>query len=307
MKHANLQNLIDINTLTQVDIERLIERANTLLNDVVLPKKTIDSCHGRLITPLFFEPSTRTLNSFVLAAKRLGALTLTPNLDQSAVCKGETLLDTIQTFLAMGTDVFVMRHQQNHIVEEISKKTKACFINAGDGTHQHPSQALLDVMTMQQTFADITPLSIAIVGDVAHSRVIGSLLPLLIRLGVNDIRLIGPDAFLPANIDSNIISKHNNLDALQDVHVVYMLRIQKERLHHNEQLDLVSYQKNYGLTQHHLDTLRDETIILHPGPINRDIEISSAVADAAQTRILDQVKNGIAMRMAILESLCLST
>lgn len=258
---------------------------------------------NKTIVNLFVESSTRTRSSFELAAKRLGADVLNFDINTSSTSKGETFLDTLYTLQAMGVDAFVIRHFEEgapdfaaqHVAEPVA------VINAGDGRHEHPTQAMLDIFTIQQHKPDFGKLSVAIVGDILHSRVAHSQILALARLGVPDIRIVGPKVLLPAAVNIEGVSKHNDLiSGIKNVDVVIMLRLQHERMQEKLVPNVEEYFLNYGLTREKLKYAKADAIVMHPGPINRGIEIESAVADSPQSVILQQVKNGIAVRMAIL-------
>jgi aspartate carbamoyltransferase catalytic subunit len=302
----NMQHCLSTTDLSADDIYYLIERSNYFLKKAVLENKQLILHNGQTFTPLFFEPSTRTLNSFLLAAKRLGMITLNPNLSQSATQKGESLQDTIQTFEAMGTRVFALRHRDDYFTEQMAAivNNSTHIVNAGNGMHQHPSQALLDIMTIQQNIKDWSKLRIAIVGDSKHSRVVGSLVPALQKMGVCDIRLIGPDGLVAKHLQSAQITTTTQLNqGVQDAHVIIALRIQKERLTQHESLNIEQYKQHFCITPQTLSHAHKQVIIMHPGPMNCGIEITESIAKADNARILQQVRNGVAMRMAILDTL----
>ena len=299
-------HLLTLETLTQDDILTIINTANHFKN-TALKNETIDpSLTGKVIALLFFEPSTRTANSFLIAAKRLNAITLNPALDFSSTVKGESLIDTVNTFEAFGTNAFIVRHATNHTAEFIAQhlKTSAHVINAGDGTNQHPTQALLDLMTIHAHKKDFTKLTVAIVGDINHSRVARSLVMGLRTMGVPDIRLVGPSELVNDSFSTPHIHVHHNLEkGIKDADVVVALRVQKERLARDEVIDINTYQQHFCVTHEALKHAKPDTIVMHPGPMNRDLEISSGVADSAQSTIFEQVQNGVAIRMAILHTL----
>jgi aspartate carbamoyltransferase catalytic subunit len=305
-KKPELMHFTSLDTLTSDDIFYLIHKAREFCKTAIDAKKVLPILTGRVITTLFFEPSTRTLNSFLLSAKRLNALTLSPNLAYCSTLKGESLIDTVQTFEAMGTDLFVIRHSDNHIPDFISNElqTNARVINAGDGTNRHPTQALLDLMTIYEHKSDFTKLSVAIVGDINHSRVAHSLVVALKKVGVPDIRLVGPESLLDTTQKSDGVSISYSLsDGLKNCDVVISLRVQEERFTKNEHIDITHYKENYCINKSILNHAHEDVIVMHPGPINRNVEISSEVADSTRSTIREQVKNGVAMRMAILDTL----
>lgn len=305
-KKPLLSHLLSLETLTKESLFYLINRA-TLFKNTALKNETVDnSLTGKIITLLFFEPSTRTSNSFLIAAKRLNALTLHPMIDFSSTVKGESLIDTIHTFEALGTNAFIIRHATNHTAEFISKNliSSAHVINAGDGTNQHPTQALIDLMTIYEHKKAFDHLRVAIVGDINHSRVARSLIMGLRTMGVPDIRLVGPSELVDHHFCSTSTSVHHHLkEGIEQADVIITLRLQKERLAQNELIDVTSYQDHFCLTAQTLTHAKKNAIVMHPGPINRHVEISPEVADSPQSVILEQVKNGVAMRMAILNTL----
>jgi aspartate carbamoyltransferase catalytic subunit len=306
LKKPEFIHFTDLDTLNGNDIFYLIQKAHHFRNIAIDAKTILPTLTGRVVTNLFFEPSTRTLNSFLLAAKRLSAATLAPNLAYCSTLKGESLVDTIQTFEAMGTDIFVIRHSDNHTPEFISNElnTSARVINAGDGTNRHPTQAMLDLMTIYENKHDFAKLSVAIVGDINHSRVAHSLIPALKKVGVNDIRLVGPEVLVDTSHTAERVKVcHNLIDGISNCDVVITLRMQKERFEKHEKLDLSYYQKEFCVTQEVIKHAHKDVIIMHPGPMNRNVEISSQIADSTRSMIREQVKNGVAMRMAILDTL----
>lgn len=258
---------------------------------------------GKTLVNCFFENSTRTRCSFEIAAKRLGATVINFDTASSSTQKGETLLDTIKTLAAMGADYFVVRHKENGIVEQFaSQLPDVFFINAGDGNHAHPSQALLDMLTIQQQKPNLTELNVAIIGDIKHSRVANSAITALHILGVNQIRIAGPKPLLPTTFNGVVVAD-DLASALQDADVIMALRIQKERITNAETPNPQAYFQQFGLTTESIKHAKPNAIIMHPGPINRDIEIASEIADSSQSVILQQVTNGVAVRMAVLSQL----
>lgn len=305
-KKPRLTHFKNLDTLSENDIYYLIEQGIRFRNNVIDKDKIIKNLTGRVITHLFFEPSTRTLNSFELAAKRLGALTLSPHLATSSTTKGESLIDTVQTFEAMGTDAIVIRHSENLTPDFIASnlKTNIHVINAGDGTNHHPSQALLDLMTIFDHKKNFTDLTVAIVGDINHSRVAHSLIIALNKVGAKQVRLVGPEELVDKRYETDGAKVFHRLkDGINRANVIIVLRIQKERFEKDEKLNIDFYQQHYCVTNEILKYADDDVIIMHPGPMNRNIEISSEVADSACSLILEQVRNGVAMRMAILNTL----
>ncbi len=291
-------HLINTQQLTKNEILHLFELTKSY-------KKNPWQTHilkNKTIMTLFFETSTRTRCSFELAAQRLGAVVLNLDLETSSSQKGESLLDTIWTLEAMQIDAFVVRHQEENTCQYIAEhlKTNSKVINAGNGTQTHPTQALLDAFTLHEHNKDFTKLSLAIVGDIRHSRVAHSNINCLQTLGVKDLRLIGPKQFLPeTTLGCNQFTDFAR--GIKDVDVVMMLRIQKERMNTAEIPDLENYCTQYQLTEEKLKLAKPDVLVMHPGPMNRDIEITDAVADGAQSVILQQVQNGVFMRQAILQ------
>ncbi len=298
----SFKHLLNIKSLDRATIETLFQRADYYLKKFVTPNKIAHILKGKVVTHLFFEPSTRTRNSFKIAAERLGAITLSPELSVSSLAKGESVRDTINAFIAMGTSAFVIRHSENDIYKELTPcLDQAVFINAGNGVDQHPTQALIDLFTIQQHKKQWSSLQIAILGDVVHSRVAHSLIDGLTIMGVKQIRLIGPSSLLPNNLSSeNKIITANVDEGLVDCDAIICLRLQKERMSNFDMPDEKSFYREYGLTAHRL-AVAPNAIVMHPGPMNRNVEIASDVADGKQSVILQQVRNGVAIRMAVLD------
>jgi aspartate carbamoyltransferase catalytic subunit len=261
---------------------------------------------GRTVVNLFFEPSTRTRVSFELAAMRLGAQVVPFDVEHSSTQKGETLLDTLRNLEAMGCDQFVVRHKENGTPAFLSEQAAAgvSIINAGDGNHAHPTQGLLDAYTILRHKPDLANRCVAIVGDILHSRVARSDIHALQALGVGELRVAGPEALLPAR-DSlpGCVVHHRIDDAVRGADVVIMLRLQKERMERALIASDADYFRDWGLDEVRLGLAHPAAIVMHPGPINRNVEISDAVADGAQSRILEQVANGVAVRMAVMAAL----
>ncbi|MGH8126067.1 MAG: aspartate carbamoyltransferase catalytic subunit, partial [Rhodanobacteraceae bacterium] len=265
---------------------------------------------GRTVLTLFFEPSTRTRTSFVLAAKRLGADNVNFDLSRSSTTKGESLLDTLHTLEAMRLDALVVRHNENGMPAWLAEHANSAVavINAGDGTHAHPTQGLLDALTIRQRRPDIEDLHVVICGDIRHSRVAHSDVQALHALGARDVHLCAPRAMLPESLREfpGCVTSEEFDGAIEDADVLIMLRIQKERMAATQFPDAVDYHAHYGLDARRLALAKPDCQVLHPGPINRGIEISPDVADGPQSRILDQVANGVPMRMAVLAELLAS-
>ena len=298
-------HLINMQSLTQNQINLILQRANYFL--ISIKKNQIfDTLKGQVVANLFFETSTRTRNSFEIAEKRLGAIVLSPDLKVSAINKGESISDTAQNLQAMGARFFIIRHTENNQPRMLAEQLEySAVINAGDGNHQHPTQGLIDLMTIQQYKPDWAKLCVVIIGDICHSRVANSLMDGLLIMGVPEIRLTGPSELLPKTLKNPRIKKFQKLEAsLINSDVVVTLRLQKER--HSSLIELNTFRQLYGLTAEKLALAKPNTIVMHPGPVNREIEMTSEVADSEQSVILQQVQNGVAIRMAILELLFLA-
>ena len=294
-------HLLTMRSLTHNHIEKLIQRANYFLTQGIDKNAMFDTLKGCVVVNLFFESSTRTRISFEIAAKRLGAIVLNPNFKTLSLNKGESLFDTIKTLEAMGVCFLIVRHAENKKPEWIAKQlSSGIIINAGDGNHQHPTQALIDLMTINQHKLHWHKLCVTIVGDICHSRVANSLIDGLLTMGVSEIRLAGPLSLLPNNVSSDVIKKFTELKpSLLNCDAIVVLRLQKER--HKNSVDIDAFHQTFGLTPEILSSAKSGAIIMHPGPINREIEITSIVVDNQQSVILQQVRNGVAMRMAVLE------
>jgi aspartate carbamoyltransferase catalytic subunit len=298
-----MQHLLTLGNLDRTFIIRMLDRAEQFRTRGAVR----DLLAGRTVLTLFFEPSTRTRTSFVLAAKRLGADTLNFDLSHSSTSKGESLLDTLHTLEAMHLDALVVRHSENGMPAYLAAHahSKVAIINAGDGTHAHPTQGLLDALTIRQRRRDFADLKVTICGDIRHSRVARSDVAALRALGVRDIRLCAPAAMLPETlVDFPGCATSEDFDAaLAGTDVAMMLRIQKERMAAAQFPAAADYHAHYGLDARRLALAAPNCQVLHPGPINRGIEIAPDVADGPQSRILDQVANGVAVRMAVLAEL----
>jgi aspartate carbamoyltransferase catalytic subunit len=260
----------------------------------------VPALRGRTVINLFFEPSTRTRMSFELAEKRLSADTLGMTTSGSSVVKGETLADTARTLEAMSPDVIVMRHEASGAAHQLARISRASIINAGDGMHEHPTQALLDAFTMVEHKGRLAGLRVAIIGDLAHSRVLRSNVLLLTRMGA-EVRACGPATLIPVGLDRLGVRVTTSIDdALDGADVVMMLRVQYERMHGLFLPSVREYFSLFGLTAARLARAAPDAIVMHPGPMNRGVEIDSEVADGSASVILDQVANGVAVRMAVL-------
>ena len=300
MKTLSVSHLLGIKYLNPEDLHLIFETATHFKEVINRPIKKVPSLRDITIANLFFENSTRTKLSFELAEKRLSADVLNFSAAQSSVKKGETLVDTVNNILAMKVDMIVMRHPHPGAAHFLSQHVNSCIINAGDGTHEHPSQALLDAFSLQEKFGDMGGRRIAIVGDILHSRVALSNIYALKMLGA-EVRLCAPKSLLPKHIESFGVTVSSNLmEVLNWCDAANMLRVQNERMELSYFPTTREYSQNFGLTGERLKQLRKEIVILHPGPINRGVEITSEVADSDQAIILDQVENGVAVRMAII-------
>ena len=301
---GNLIHLLGLEGLSSENINQILDTADSLLDEKGNLKKS-KALDDMSVANLFFEPSTRTRNTFEIAAKRNRAKVINVDLDNSAIKKNEALLDTMLTLKAMQIDMFVIRHNQNglphHVAENVSGVS---ILNAGDGINAHPTQALLDVLTIRQIKKKFENLSVAIVGDIVHSRVAHSDIHALKTLGAKDIRLIAPAGLQHSPENCEIFNCFEDMDdGLKNVDVIMMLRLQKERMIAADIPNEQEYYKNYGLTNDRLKLASKDAIVMHPGPINRGVEIDSDVADGHQSVILKQVTNGIAIRMAVMQIL----
>ena len=302
-KNKKLQHLLSIEGLNKDIVERIFNDADKFLENKDTEFDGYTSLSGKTVCNLFFENSTRTQTTFEIAAKRLSANVINLDIATSSQSKGESILDLINNLIAMSVDIFVIRHSKPGIPELIAKniKSDAHIINAGDGNREHPTQGLLDAFTIREFKKDFSTLKVAIVGDIEHSRVAKSQINILATLGAKEIRVIGPKSLMPRNIDDLDVNVFNTMEeGLKDVDVVMMLRIQKERMSNKTVPSESNYFKSFGLNQKRLKIAKDDAIVLHPGPINRGVEIESKVADGMQSVILNQVKNGIAIRMAVM-------
>jgi len=290
---AKPAGLLDIESLDRAEIEAILERAHFFQPVESGPFRREDTLRGKMIVNLFFEASTRTRVSFEIAARRLGADTVSIAAQGSSVSKGESLVDTLNTLVAMRPNAIVMRHAASGAPQFLARHLPIPIINAGDGTHEHPTQALLDARTI---------LRVAIIGDIAHSRVARSNVHLLSKFGVTVV-LCGPPSLLPREFEHlapGVQLAHDMTHAIRGADVIMMLRVQLER-QHEAPMAAEEYFRFYGLRPEHLDLAKPDAIVMHPGPINRGRELSSEVADSQRSVILNQVENGIAVRMAVLE------
>jgi aspartate carbamoyltransferase catalytic subunit len=306
MSQLSVPHLLGIKDLTVEDIQLVFETADQFKEVLNRPIKKVPSLRDITIANIFFENSTRTKLSFELAEKRLSADVVNFSASQSSVKKGETLVDTVNNILAMKVDMVVMRHSQAGACVFLAKHINARIVNAGDGAHEHPTQALLDAYSMRQRLGDLTGKRVVIVGDILHSRVALSNIFALNKLGAKVV-VCGPKSLIPRYIESLGVEVELNLDqALRKADVVNMLRVQNERMDYSYFPSTREYVMQYGLTMERLNRLDHTPLIMHPGPINRGVELSSELADSKHAIILDQVENGVAIRMAVLYLLAAS-
>ncbi len=294
------KDLLGIAELESHEIELILDTAESFLEVASRPIKKVPTLRGRTVMNLFFEPSTRTRSSFELAEKRLSADSLNFSGSGSALSKGETLMDTARNLEAMAPDLVVVRHQHPGVPHLLAAHLDSGIINAGDGAHEHPTQALLDAFTMRRRKGRLNGLRVAIIGDIVHSRVVRSNIHLLNKMGASVV-VAGPRTLMPVAMESMGVEVIYDVDqALEGADVVMMLRVQLER-HQRAQFPSVrEYFRLFGLTEKRLRGAKDDCIVMHPGPMNRGVEIASAVADGPYSVILEQVTNGVAVRMAIL-------
>lgn len=305
-KNGELQHLLTTEGLPASILLNILDTAESFVGVTERDIKKVPLLRGKSIFNLFFESSTRTRTTFEIAAKRLSADVVNLNIAASSQSKGETLLDTVNNLSAMQADMFVVRHSQSGAAHLIAQhvRPEIHVINAGDGRHAHPTQALLDMFTIRHYKRDFRNLRVAIVGDILHSRVARSQIHALTTLGVPEVRVIAPKTLLPAKVERlGVQVYHDMAQGLKDVDVLLMLRLQNERMQGARLPSAEEYFKYYGLTQEKLALARHDAIVMHPGPMNRGIEIDSAVADGKQSVILPQVTFGIAVRMAVMSIL----
>jgi aspartate carbamoyltransferase catalytic subunit len=301
-----VNHLLSTHDLSIDEIVQLLELADHMaeINSRAVPK--VPALRGKTIASVFFEDSTRTRLSFETAAKRLSAEVMTFSASTSSVNKGESLRDTIETLTAMGVHAFVVRHKSSGVPKQITQWTNAAVVNAGDGWHQHPTQAMLDAYTITRNFGDKESMAgrtIAIVGDIKHSRVARSNVDVFTRMGANVV-LVAPDALLPSSIEGWNVSTASSIDeVVGHVDVLYMLRMQRERMDESLVISLKEYTDLYALTEERAARLAPHALLMHPGPINRGVEMQVDPSEVPGSRILQQVANGISVRMAVLFSL----
>ncbi len=296
----NKKHILGLEELSKEEINHILDTSDSMKEVSQRDVKKVPALKGVTVVNLFFEPSTRTRSSFEIAEKRLSADVLNFTPDQSSVVKGETLLDTAKNLEAMGASVIVIRHSLSGAPWLLASELHSSIINAGDGSHEHPSQALLDLFTIREIKGSIEGLKIAIVGDILHSRVARSDIWGFLKLGA-EVRIVGPPTLIPKYFDQSGVKIYYDLnDAINNVDVIIMLRVQLERQQMGFFPSLREYSRFYGLTPERLNHAKSDVTVMHPGPINRGIELSSEVADDLKSVILEQVSNGIAVRMAML-------
>lgn len=305
---GELTHLLTLEGLPKEQILHILDMAKQFVSvtDPAREVKKVPLLRGKSVFNLFFENSTRTRTTFEIAAKRLSADVINLDISTSSTAKGESLLDTIDNLVAMQADIFVVRHNVSKAPIEIAQHVPAHVhvVNAGDGSHQHPTQGLLDMYTMRHFKQNFKGLKVAIVGDIVHSRVAKSNIHALTTLGCEEIRVIGPESLLPSNLDMLGVKVYHSMEeGLKDADVVMTLRIQKERMEAGQVPEGEAFFKQYGLTTSRLALAKPDAIVMHPGPMNRGVEIDSVVADGPQSVILNQVTFGIAVRMAVMSIL----
>ncbi len=294
------KDLLGLEDLTKEEIEIILETAKSMREILERPIKKVPTLRGKTVVNMFFEPSTRTQSSFDLAAKRLSADTVSVSTKGSAVQKGESLLDTLLNIDAMKADAFIIRHWASGAPHFLAKHTEAAIINAGDGTHEHPTQALLDMLTMIDRFGKIEGLNVLIVGDILHSRVARSNVFGLKKLGAN-VTLAGPPTLLPPYFkEMGVEISYDIEEAVKDKDVIMALRIQRERLEEAYFPTIREYRKFFGITRERLKKANKNAVIMHPGPVNWGVELDFDLIQERESLILDQVTNGVAIRMAVL-------
>ena len=294
------KHILGLDLLSENDIHHILQHAETFKEIASRPIKKVPTLRGKTVINLFFEPSTRTRLSFEIAAKRMNADTFSISASTSSTQKGETLIDTAKNIEAMSPDVIIIRHSHSGAAEMLAKNTTISIINAGDGTHEHPSQGLLDMMTIKEKKGRIKGLKMAIIGDISHSRVAHSNIVGLTKMGAH-VFVAGPATLMPSGIEQLGATVCQTVDeAIADADVVMPLRIQKERMQDPLLPSLREYAKVFGINRNNLQKAKKNAMVMHPGPVNRGIEITPDVADSARSVILEQVANGVAVRMALL-------
>jgi aspartate carbamoyltransferase catalytic subunit len=297
------RHLLGIRDLSPADIELLLDRADRAVAISRQSEKKTSTLRGRTQINLFYEASTRTQSSFELAGKRLGADVMNMSVASSSVKKGETLIDTAMTLNAMRPDILIIRHQSAGAAALLAQKVGCSVVNAGDGAHEHPTQALLDALTIRRAKGPLSKLIVAICGDILHSRVARSNIMLLNALGAQ-VRVVAPSTLLPAGIEKmGVIVTRSMAEGLKDADVVMMLRLQRERMEGSFVPSVREYFRYFGLDAEKLKAAKDDAMVMHPGPMNRGVEIASEIADGPQSVIQEQVEMGVAVRMAVMEAL----
>lgn len=297
------RHLLGIRDLSPADIELLLDRADRAVAISRQSEKKTSTLRGRTQINLFYEASTRTQSSFELAGKRLGADVMNMSVASSSVKKGETLIDTAMTLNAMRPDILIIRHQSAGAAALLAQKVGCSVVNAGDGAHEHPTQALLDALTIRRAKGPLSKLIVAICGDILHSRVARSNIMLLNALGAQ-VRVVAPSTLLPSGIEKmGVIVNRSMADGLKGADVVMMLRLQRERMEGAFVPSVREYFRYFGLDAEKLKAAKDDALVMHPGPMNRGVEIASEIADGPQSVIQEQVEMGVAVRMAVMEAL----
>ncbi|RJT36135.1 aspartate carbamoyltransferase catalytic subunit [Mesorhizobium waimense] len=297
------RHLLGIRDLSPADIELLLDRADRAVAISRQPEKKTSTLRGRTQINLFYEASTRTQSSFELAGKRLGADVMNMSVASSSVKKGETLIDTAMTLNAMRPDILIIRHQSAGAAALLAQKVGCSVVNAGDGAHEHPTQALLDALTIRRAKGPLSKLIVAICGDILHSRVARSNIMLLNALGAQ-VRVVAPSTLLPSGIERmGVIVARSMAEGLKGADVVMMLRLQRERMEGAFVPSIREYFRYFGLDAEKLKAAKDDALVMHPGPMNRGVEIASEIADGPQSVIQEQVEMGVAVRMAVMEAL----
>jgi aspartate carbamoyltransferase catalytic subunit len=300
VKSLAQKNLLGIAQLSEDEIELILNTAESFKEISQREIKKVPTLRGKTVVNFFYEPSTRTRTSFEIAAKRLSADTFGLSMSSSSMVKGETLLDTARNIQAMNPDIIVLRHPSSGAAHLLAREVEAGIINAGDGINEHPTQALLDLLTIREKKGKIKGLKIAIIGDISHSRVARSNILGLIRMGA-DVTVSGPPTMIPVGVEEfGVRVVFNPREAVKEKDVVMLLRIQLERQNKSLFPGLREYASFFGVTKELIEDARDDVIVMHPGPINRGVEISNELADGRYSVILDQVTNGVAVRMAVL-------
>jgi aspartate carbamoyltransferase catalytic subunit len=306
---GNLKHFLTIEGLSRDLLIEILDRSEGFLGVARQAVKKVPLCRGKVVANLFFETSTRTRTTFELAAKRLSADVLNLNISTSATAKGETLLDTLRNLEAMHVDMFVVRHAESGAAHFIARHADphVSIVNAGDGRHAHPTQGMLDMFTIRRHKGDFAPLTVAIVGDILHSRVARSQIQALNALGTGEVRVIAPRTLIPAQAETLGVRVFHSLpDGVRDADVIILLRLQRERMSGALLPSEHEYFRLFGLTEERLRAAKPDAMVMHPGPINRGVEMDSGLADGPRSVILEQVSNGIAVRMAIM-SMCIGT